>query len=455
MNENFNVNSLVDIETEKSLLRALMEFDNSETVMALVKLKESHFYDEGHQEIFAVLKELESRGFKLQMEVVRAELMKEHPGLLDALMRVALVEPVAAVLFAVESLEEWQKKRELFRGLSLGLQELQQGSTSLQCGSALVKVVDEVTVSHEGDTPTHAELKERFRNEPPIGKIPTGINFIDVKSGDGPELGQLIAVMGGPDAGKTSLVTQILRNATTKGHRSMFFPLEFSSRKYIKQNEINEKKFNLDLFLIEDRNTDLYDIEAKIKEQAMKGVKVFGVDSQMVVTVSGNFATAEAAETEKFRVFQRLAIRYELLIYFVCQQSNAHTAGGEIAPMGSKKASHFVHEIWYVQKQKLTFTEFGDESNKGFRDFMRTKSKTGGYFSKPMFLDPRTFEFAGVQFDEGDPRSTKTVGSGRPKAPVEEVEYVMEDADGNELPLDKPVDKPVASMQGSFEMPGI
>ena len=203
-NQQFNVNNLVDIETEKSLLRALVEFDNSETVMALVKLKKSHFYDEGHQEIFEVLKELESRNFKLQMEVVRAELMKEHPGLLDALMRIALVEPVAAVLFAVESLEEWQRKRELFRGFMIGIQGLQEGDSSLMCANNIVRVADGVSISSVEDFTSYAQLKEKVENEPPVAKIKTGLSFLDVKLKSGIEFGQFIGVMGDPEAGKMS-----------------------------------------------------------------------------------------------------------------------------------------------------------------------------------------------------------------------------------------------------------
>jgi len=406
-----------------------------------VKLRSEYFFDEGHREMFEVMRVLEDRGFTLSAETVKSELMSLQSKALESLTRVVLAEPMPAVLYAVEKLGEWHKKRSLYLGAVAVMQGLQVGELSLTLGNHMGKVIDGLATSEESDTPTFAELEVQFANESPAMKFPTGLKFLDVKSGSGVEAGQLIAVMGGEDAGKTSLLTQILRHMTSCGHKTLFFPLEFSTRKHVAQVK-NRQNFNKSLFLLEDRFTDLYDIEAKIKEQALGGCKIFAIDSQMVVTVSGNWTTQEQMESEKFRVLQRLAIKYEIIIFFVCQQSNAHTAGGAIAPMGSKKAVHYVHEIWYIEKQKLEFSADGDESNKGMRNFMRTKSKTGGYFKKPMLLDPKTFEFRGVQYDEDDPRSTKTVGSGRKpykkNTPVETTVYEMEDAQGNVSALEDP-----------------
>jgi hypothetical protein len=439
-NPQFNVNGLADVETERSLLRALMEFDTDETVMALVKLREDHFFDDGHRGLFLVMRELDGRGFALSVDTVRTELTRAKPELMDVLRSVVVAEPTALPMFAVETLSEWNAKRELYRGFTTGINGLFGGESSGFVSSDVQNLIDTVTTAEEGDTPSFAELEERFKNEPPVAKYPTGVKFLDVKCNGGMDAGLLIALMGDEDAGKTTLGTQILRNVSSHGHKVLFFPLEFGSKVFIENNIKNKPKFNPETFLIEERYTDIYDIEAKIKEEVARGVKVVLIDSQMAVTVRGNWTTTEAPESEKFRVLQRLAIRLGIDIIFICQRSTAHTAGGMVVPMGSKKAGHFVHEIWFVKKEGVKFDDEGEELNKGKREFIRYKSKMGGYFSKPMLLDYRSFKFSGTQYDDGDPRSKRTVGSGRPKknADPEVTVYEMEDADGNVTPLEDP-----------------
>jgi len=213
----FSINDLVDIHTELGLLRALMEFDTEEVVMAMVKLKSSHFYDEDNRGLFEVFRDLESRNYEVKMETVRTELMKSAPKLLDALMRVVMVEPSPAVMFAVESLEEWQKKRELYRGFSVALQGLSEGHSSLQCANDAATVLDDVTISSVDDFTSYAFLKEKIKKESPVPKIKTGLSFLDVKLKGGIEFGQFIGVMGDPEAGKTVLVTQILKYVSSCG----------------------------------------------------------------------------------------------------------------------------------------------------------------------------------------------------------------------------------------------
>jgi len=170
--------------------------------------------------------------------------------------------------------------------------------------------------------------------------------------------------------------------------------------------------------LMESENNDILDIEAKIRIFARrKNARVVAIDSQMMITNSSNHGTSSERETEKFFILQRLAIRYGLIIFIIAQQGKEDTRSGTVSPMGSKNAAHALHQIWYIKKPKLQFTEDGDDEKKGERNFICYKNKqTGVHFNKPMKLDPRSLEFKGVQFDDEDTRSTKTVGSGRPKS---------------------------------------
>jgi len=400
--------------------------------------KREHFFDEGNQGVFEVIRDLDVRQFDIEMQLVRTEIMKTEPKLMDALTKIIMVEQTAAVMFAVESLEEWQKKRDLFRGLSIGLQDLKEGISSLQCANDISKVVDTVSISSVDDFTSYAMLKKKLENEPPIAKLTTGLSFLDVKLRGGIEYGQFIGVMGDPEAGKTVLVTQIIKHVSSLGLETLFFNFEFHYRSFIENNKLNENKFSLEKFLMESDNNDILDIEAKIKIFAKRGGKVIAIDSQMMITNIRNTGTSSERETEKFFILQRLAIKYELIIMLIAQQGKEDTRSGTVSPMGSKNAAHALHQIWYIKKPKLEFNEDGEDEHKGERTFVVYKNKqTGIHFNKPMKLDPRSFEFRGVQFDEDDVRSTKTVGSGRKHAP-QEVLYEMEDAEGRVSALEDP-----------------
>ncbi|DAB40274.1 MAG TPA: hypothetical protein CFH81_08755 [Sulfurovum sp. UBA12169] len=438
----YDINALADIDTERSLLRALMEFDTDETVMALVKLKEQHFFDENHGRIFACLKELESRGYNLEPQTVHAELMREHTLLVETLKLIMLSEPVAAVLFAVDALEEWSKKRELHRGFLLGLQGLHGGDSSLLCANSIAKVADEVSISSVDSFTSYAALKAKIEKEPPVPKIPTGIPLIDVKLKGGIEYGQLIGIMGDPEAGKTVIMTQILKHISSMGHETLFFNFEFHYRSFVEQNRLNEDRFSVEKFLMEMDNNDILDLEAKIKIFAKRGGRVVGIDSQMMITNIRNNGTSSERETEKFFLLQRLAIKYGLIIMLIAQQGKEDSRSSTVTPMGSKNAAHALHQIWYIKKPKLEFDDDGNDERKGSREIVCYKNKqTGVHFSKPIQLDPRRLEFRGVQFDEDDHRSNRSVGSGRPKKNADEfdvqyVEYVMEDAKGVQTGFD-------------------
>jgi len=427
-----------DVVLEKEFLHGLMCFyDMPEAGLALLSAKREYFLDEGHREFFEFLQQFEATKKSMKLELVRAEVMQQKDSLEKTFLSIIATEPMVQFAYAVDKLKEWYKRRELFL-LSKKIENaLFEGNGSLSCVHMVENNLDKVLAEDESDTPTFSYLDEMYKKEPPSGKINTGISFLDQKGGM--ELGSFIGLLGDEDSGKTTFGSQILRNVTKQGFKVLFFPLEFKSRRFIEQNRWKVKKglFNPELFLIEDRYTDLYDIAAKIREEALKGVKVVLIDSQMVIDVNGNFPNEAKKETEKFKVLQRLAIRLEIVIIFICQRNNSHSAANVIAPYGSTHAKHFLHEIWFIKKYNLKFTKDGEEERKGQREFLRTKSKMGGYFSKPILLDPKTWEFRGRQYDEDDPRSTKTIGSGRKKK-SEAIEVVYENSDGSKEVVNMP-----------------
>lgn len=451
--QQFNILNLSDVETERSLLRALMEFDTDETVMSLVKLKEEHFFDEGHQRIFTVLRELDDRGIKLDIQIVKTELSRSDPKSIDALRLIALSEPMAAQMRAVDALDEWARKRALHRAYIEGLNAIHSGESSRMSGNDVAKQIDDATLTTVDDFKTYSELEKEYETLPPLAKIPTGIPFLDSKLKGGLEAGKFVLLFGDPEAGKTALGAHILRNVSNN-FKTIFFPFEFSSRDFIEKNAVNKGKFNPDNFIIDDDSTDIHDLAAKLKIFAKQGGQLALIDSQMMVTNLKNRGTSEEKETEKFTILARICIRYSIRIIFICQQGKEDTRSGTVTPMKSKNGAHSAHIIIYVEKPKFERDENGDDINKGKREVVFFKNKQTGVFgSKPVKIDPRTLEFSGRQFDEDDHRSNKTTGSGRPKrnSEPEEVVYEMEDEHGNISAMEDPNLFP----SDSIDMPGV
>ncbi|HIP31420.1 MAG TPA: hypothetical protein EYG86_01520, partial [Crocinitomicaceae bacterium] len=411
--EEFNISNLIDVETERSLLRALIELDTEETLLALMKLKEDVFYVKEHKMIFGIIKNLDERNFKLQMETVRAEVLNQSLDCMDALINVAQTEPAVAIKFVSQSLEEWERKRKLYYLVKETMASLQEGTdSSYSVANNLAKKSDDIILNNDEDFTSYRDLKEKLKDATPLAKISTGMPFIDAKLRGGIEEGQFILLFGDTEAGKTLLGTQILRNVA-KNFKAIFFPFEFSSRSFKERTEKNEDNFNHDNLFIEEGSADILDIEVKLKLFAKRGGSIALIDSQMMLTNVFNKGTSEERETEKFIILQRICVKYGLRIILIAQQGKEDTRSGTITPMKSKNGSHAAHQMWYIKKPKLEFTEQGEEKNRGEREFIFHKNKqTGNFGSKPIQLNYRTMEFAGRHFDEDDKRS-KNHGSHR------------------------------------------
>jgi len=432
-NNQFGIERLIDIETERSLLHALMAFDTEEADLALIRIKEEHFFDEGNKKVFGIMRELSERHFDIDVEVVRAEVRKVDRGLEKSLLDIVCSEPISTLSFAVDALEEWRKKRELRRAALTLLDGVYSGESSYACASHASQIMDEATLSSEDDFESYAALNRKYENAPPMEKIPTGIPFLDSYLNGGLEEAKLMLMFGDPESGKTLLSNQIGRNMS-RDHRVMFFPFEFSSRSFLEQNKRHEfytngkPKINQDNIFVDDVSTDLTDLAIKLKIFAKRGGKLAVIDSQMMITNIGNKGTSEERETEKFTTLGRIGIKYGLRIIFICQQGKEDTRSGIVTPMKSKNGAHAAHIIAYIETPKPVFGKDGEITNKNERFLHIKKNKqTGKHGKKAIGLDFKSLEFSGRHLREG---------AGRPK--TTEVIYEMEDTSGNVSALEDP-----------------
>ena len=219
---------------------------------------------------------------------------------------------------------------------------------------------------------------------------PTGVEFLDTAFNGGLTTGQLILVGGDPEAGKTTITTQILENMTQTQYVG-FFCFEFTTQAYIKRRitQPNELFIKERMFVI----TDGYDIreiaDNILKMHKQRGMRVFAIDSQMRIenneSVLGN---GEEKESEKFEILGKMAHKYDLIIFMIIQTSKADPN----TPFKSKKGAHEASIIMHLEN--IESKNHSSEDNlKPKRLIVKKNKQTGKHFKEDVFIDYNMGQF--------------------------------------------------------------
>lgn len=240
-----------------------------------------------------------------------------------------------------------------------------------------------------------AKIKSRGNTEPPV-KYATGIEWIDNVFEGGFEKGQLIAILGDAEAGKTRLLDQILTRYGKAGMKSMYFALEFNERKLLdrfQQKLINGTVTEESIGNIYAVTTDMIetDVDTIVKtiELNVKAhkIEIVAIDSTMMLYVEGS--KGEAMITEIFRKMHNIANSLDILLFVITQASKEDIKGNRVSILGSQRANHFCDIILFLQAER------DDETNEiKERYFVIHKNKQNGeYAKKRVFINPKTLEF--------------------------------------------------------------
>ena len=420
--------ALRNVTLEQTLLSSIIQGDAILEISETVKME--HFSEVSHQKIYEVCKHLDDRGSNINKEMVAIELAKIGNEYLNDLKMVISNTPSPQVKVLATELIEYHNKRELYK-VSLEIQEnLKQKMNS----AFIIKQFEDKTVNLDIAIGTRArsyrEREEELSKLPPLPKYQTGISFIDGALGGGITAGQLILVMGDPEAGKTILTTQILKNVSA-GFLTLFFCFEFTVRQFIEVNAKRKKDWNKDNLQIIDDGYALSDVEREVKIWAKRGCKFVVIDSQMRVDNSEIKGTVEQMESEKFTKLAKLCHRLEITILFITQQGKEDTKGGVHTPMGSKKGGHEASQIWYIHKLKPKYDNDGNDENKEVRLLEISKNKQNGkHFKTEVSLNPVVLEFYAKYNKE--PKVTTFTSGKKGDIPVEIIEEKNKYA--NEIP---------------------
>ncbi len=384
--------NLSNEELERNFLSSIIKTNGFTEIAEMIKI--DHFTQEGHKNILKAIQNLEEKNRDLNIVVVGEELKKIEPEHLVFLKLIGAEVPTTDLKITAMELIEWHNKRDLYR-LSIKIQEELNMKKS---SSAIIKIAEDVTqnldIAVGSRAKTYRWWEDKIKNEEPIPIFQTGVSFIDDYLKGGVTAGQLILVMGDPEAGKTILSTQILHSVSS-GFPTLFFPFEFTVRDYVLNNMKRKKNINKDNLIIVNDGFDISDIAREIKIFAKQGGRFVCIDSQMRVENVENKGTAEQMESEKFSKLAKLAHNLELVIILIAQQGKEDAKGGTHSPMGTKKGAHEASQIWFLHKLKPKYLDGSDEDENAHKRLLEvSKNKQNGrHFKTEISLNPILLEF--------------------------------------------------------------
>lgn len=233
---------------------------------------------------------------------------------------------------------------------------------------------------------------------PIVPKYETGISFIDKPYKGGLELGQLITLTGDAEAGKTMLLNHLVGNVS-KGHKCLYFSLEFNKRQLkknfaqrLKSGVVTEESIKNIEVIVSDtlehgsiKNIaigELYTMLEIMKHEIQKGVKFIAIDSTLEFYVHD--LRGEEEVTTIFRELALIAKKHDVLVITISQGSKEDNKEDIISIFGSQKAKHFATSMFHIF--------YDTETEK--RTFAVAKNKQeGGRFKQEIYLNTDTFTF--------------------------------------------------------------
>ncbi|MGP1579963.1 MAG: ATPase domain-containing protein [Wolinella sp.] len=366
------------INIEGLLLSSLLEYPEGFDEFARY-IKPEHFrtpYAEVYKELIKMRNEL------LPLELSNLSLRLKDESARGILLFISSINPTPNFMDYVPEFERAFKLRRQRELASMFLERADRDE--------VVEVDDILSLIKEAphSFKNFKEWASTVESMPVLPKYKLGVSFLDYALGGGIEMAQLVLLSGEPEAGKTSLGTQILENVS-QGYKCAFFCFEFTARQYITSKLENNPSFkeNENLYII-NSGYNISEVAENIRALHKMGVKFFLIDSQMRIEVS-KARSLEEEESEKFSTLAKLAHSLEVVILLIVQTSKNDPNN----PMGSKKGGHESSITIRIEHAKP------EESNEEYHSkkrmvIIKKNKQTGKHFKEEVAFDPkyRTFK---------------------------------------------------------------
>ncbi|HZF69388.1 DnaB-like helicase N-terminal domain-containing protein [Sulfuricurvum sp.] len=352
-------------------------------------LKVHHFYFNPHAEIYEAILALYKKDFPIDETFIHQQLKGKHER---ELMEVMSINPISGIFPYINQVVEYYRKRQLRKAAIEILKMDEEEKSSEAIIGELESLIAKIDEGVSDEIHTFYDLMLHYDQNPPPPGIKTNIDFADEGVGGEWETGNLVTISGDPEAGKTIFTMQMLKEISYQEPVGMF-AFEFTTRMLIKMQKKSDEKFINDISAMQNmkvisKGFDISDIERNVKKLIRKGVRTFGIDSQMRIE-NNSFTgfTMEERETEKFSRLAKLAQKHDVLIYLIIQTTDS----APDRPLGSKKGAHEATVMVRLKREKPK----DKDDHKEVRKYIVHKNKMSGqHFENDIVLNPYTLKFS-------------------------------------------------------------
>jgi len=419
---NSSINDIAYLQNIEKTIISSMLFNYEIIEEVFENIKYFMFYSSIHQELVKVIENLYNEQLPIDENFIISRCDNKFKGAIEkTILEIMSVNAVTNVGAYCADILEAFKRREVFKLLNSGMKDLENSIASDEILAKLEQQKQKIENLEIGsqDVLTLGELADSFDKEPPLPKIPTGIQWLDTpKCLDGGfEAPNFIFLSGEKESGKTYLATSIIENMAIAGHKVGFFPLEFGSKAYWQNIKIryphkdNQKRINcMNNIYLESNVFDIRDVEKKIRKMHKKGVRFVFIDSKLRLT-HRNFKGGTLAQmlSEVFSILGRLTVELEIALMLVVQMPKENYANGKLSVKDCVDADHEA-KVWINIKVDEKTGEREITMGKNKQNFKRLGIKVS--------FDPSSHEFKKIrdlieeQEEEKNKKSKKIGESG-------------------------------------------
>lgn len=354
-----------ETEIEKSVLTNIFYGDNVDMHDFFIRYTLNHFSD-SNKSIYSAAKDLWASGKEVHPVSLKL-LLPECSGSIDELYAANVINFIGYEKTLLINVK--RKSRIKFHKNALYM--LETGKMSYYAVEELMR--KEVEADETSSADDARSVYDLMQEEIGIAELaPVGLSFIDdflteEDGSSGFEYGQLVTITGEQEAGKTQLLNQILFGMGSNKIDSLYFSLEFNKRsfqKYMRKKYINhginiESAKHVRFLSDQDTTGNIYEVENKIRYYNKRfGVKVFAIDSQMMLDAEGidgdkkNVSkTEEAVVTKIYRTLHHISNVLDILVIIIAQGSKEDNKSKRVEIFGSKKASHLAKIMLHMEKE--------------------------------------------------------------------------------------------------------
>ena len=340
-----------NLNIERAILSSIVYApENFETWCASIDA--DYFYHTTHRSIYSTILVLQKQDLPIDEAFIQQKFVGEWNS--DVYFEILSTTPLSNLAPYIDELAKLSENRRIVKAAKESISIIEKMMDAEAAKAYLSAEIDKATGVSEDDFVTFSELKQIVKKRPPRERIKTGIAFIDQHLGGGFDLGKFVMVGGKPNAGKTSILVQVIKDITLF-QQVIFWSLEFSDDDIIeKQGGVNGTYENHN-WLINTKTRSLEKICMKIGQLSRQGKKVFLIDSQMKVKAPPR-RNREEEETLKFAMFEEAASRFNVLVILIYQV----TDGGKA--FYSSQAEYFATYMIEVEKGSIELEEYAKEA---------------------------------------------------------------------------------------------